>query len=161
MAFTYDITVWRRNDLVSDCELLWCESLLLRVKRFYLVHIIVRQILELSISNCFVNLSLLLITNSIRYFWLLISICPNLPGLTKYVFPQRLSIEMFTNYINDICLTQVNNYPTRNSILDLLPSTVPDHLIDGLCCHQDVVDSDRNCLSFKIGLSSNDSRPVL
>ena len=68
MAFKYDITVWRRNDLVSDCELLWCESLLLRVKRFYLVHIIVRQILKLSISNCLVNLSLLLTTNSIRYF---------------------------------------------------------------------------------------------
>ena len=138
------------------------NSLLLRVKRFYLVHIIVRQILELSISNCFVNLSLLLITNSIRYLWLLISICPTLIGLTKYVFPQRLSIGMFVNYIlSDVCLTQVNNYPTRNSILDLLLTTVPDLLIDDLCSYQDVVDSDRNCLSFKIGLSSNDSRPVL
>ena len=109
------------------------NSLLLRVKRFYLVHIIVRQVLGLSISNCFVNLSLLLITNSIRYFWLLISNCPTLTGLTKHVFPQRLSIGMFTNYISDVCLTQVNNYPTRNSILDLLLTTVPDLLIDDLC----------------------------
>ena len=63
MVFKYDITVWRRNDLVSDCELFLCESLHLRVKRFYLVHIIV----ELSSSNCF-SLSLLLITDSMRYF---------------------------------------------------------------------------------------------
>ena len=69
---------------------------------------------------------------------------------------------MFTNYISDICLTQVNTYPTRNnSILVLVLTTVPDLLIDDLCSYQDVVDSDRNCLSFKIGLSSNDSRPVL
>ena len=81
------------------------NSLLLQVKRFYLVHIIVRQILELSISNCFVNLSQLLITNSVRYFWLLLSNCPTLTGLTKYIFPQRLSIGMFTNYISDVCLT--------------------------------------------------------
>lgn len=25
MAFKSDITVWRRNDLEPDCELLWCE----------------------------------------------------------------------------------------------------------------------------------------
>ena len=55
------------------------------------------------------------------------------------------------NYIlSDVCLTQVNNYPTRNSILDLLLTTVPDPPIDDLCSYQDVVDSDRNCLSFKL-----------
>ena len=69
---------------------------------------------------------------------------------------------MFTNYISDICLTQVNTYPTRNnSILVLLLTTAPDLLIDDLFSYQDVVDSDRSCLSFKIGLSYNDSRPVL
>ena len=64
--------------------------------------------------------------------------------------------------LNDASLTQVTTYPTRNnSILDLLLTSVSDRLIDDLCSYQDVVDSDRNCLSFKIGLSSNDSRPVL
>ena len=98
------------------------NSLLLRVKRFYLVHIIVRQILGLSISNCFVNLSLLLITNSIRYFWLLISICPLLIGLTivsrgtstncgltKYVFPQRLWLRFHQDNFDQIKLDKCGN----------------------------------------------------
>ena len=144
-----------------DCELLWCEFTSSASEKILFGTYYRPPSTGLSISNCFVNLSLLLITNSIRYFWLLISICPTLNGLTKYVFPQRLSIGMFTNYISDVCLTQVNNYPTRNSIVDLLLPTVPDLLIDDLCSYQNVVDSDRNCLSFKIVLSSNYSRPVL
>ena len=54
--------------------------------------------------------------------------------------------------LNDAFLTQVNTYPTRNnSILDLVLTTVPDH-IDDLYSYQDVVESDHNCISFRIGL---------
>ena len=103
MAYKSDITVWTRNDLEPDCELLWCEFTSSASEKILFGTYYRPQILGLSISNCFANLSLLLITNSIRYFWLLISICPLLIGLTivsrgtstncgltKYVFPQRL-----------------------------------------------------------------------
>ncbi|KAK2561748.1 hypothetical protein P5673_015128 [Acropora cervicornis] len=88
----------------------------------------------------------------------------NLPNL-DWINQVPLSLEtIYWNahkLLNNASLTQVIGYPTRNnSILDLLLTTAPD-LIDDSYSYQDVVDSDHNCISFKIGHSPNNSRPVL
>ena len=62
--------------------------------------------------------------------------------------------------MNDSFLTQVNFRPTRNnSILDLVLTTVPD-LISDIYSFQDIVDSDHNCVSFKVHFAPTTSRPV-
>ena len=65
-----------------------------------------------------------------------------------------------TFHLNDSFLTQVNFHPTRNnSILDLVLTTVPD-LISDIYSFQDIVDSDHNCVSFKVHFAPTTSRPV-
>ena len=88
----------------------------------------------------------------------------NLPNL-DWINQVPLSLEtIYWNayeLLNNAFLTQVIADPTRNnSILDLLLTVAPD-LIDDSYSYQDVMDSDHNCISFKIGHSPNDSRPVV
>ena len=85
------------------------NSLLLRVKRFYLVHIIVRQILELSISNCFVNLSLLL-NNKFDKVFLVVDF--NLPDF-EWFNQVRLSSETIYWNVCELYIKRCMSYPSK------------------------------------------------
>jgi len=159
MAF--NITAWGRNDLESDCELLWCEftsSLGQKILfgTFYRPPNTEIEHFELlcesftAINNKFDKIFLVGDFNLPNFDWI-------------NQVPLSLATISCNAYqlLNDAFLTQVNTYPiSNNSIVDLVLTTAPD-LIDDLYSYQDVVDSDHNCISFKIGPSPNNSRPVL
>ena len=161
MAFKSDITAWRRNDLETDCELLWCEftssvGQKILFGTFYLPLNTGIEYFELlresftAVNNKFDKIFLVGGFNLLNFDWI-----NQVPLSSDTIFWNAYEL------LNDAFLTQVNTYPTRNNgILDLVLTTAPD-LIDDLYSYQDVVDSDHNCVSFKIGLLPNDSRAVL
>ncbi|XP_068714326.1 uncharacterized protein [Montipora foliosa] len=160
MAFKSDITAWRRNDLESDCELLWCEFTSSAGQKILFgsyyrppnTGIEYFELLRESFTaiNKFDKVFLAGDFNLINFDWI-----NQVPLSSETIYWNAYEL------LNDAFLTQVNTYPTRNnSILDLVLTTVPD-LIDDLYSYQDVVESDHNSISFRIGLSSTDSRPVL
>ena len=161
MAFKSDITAWRRNDLESDRELLWCEFTSSAGQKILFgsycrppnTGIEYFELLRESFTATNNKCDKVFLAGDFNL--------PNFDWINQVPLSSETIYWNAYELLNDAFLTQVNTYPTRNnSILDLVLTTVPD-LIDDLYSYQDVVESDHNCISFRIGLSSTDSRPVL
>ena len=155
LAFKNDLTVVRRSDLETSCELLWCELTDDQGSK-YLFGVFYRP--SNTNMDCMELLgdSLSRISNSNAEKIFLVGDF-NLPDFDWINHLPLSSDQLYVNsfeIFKDAFLTQVNPSATRNSnILDLVLTTVPD-LVHSVSVKEGLLDSDHPSVTFFLNISN-------